>query len=186
MLRITVFRLPSKALRVGPLRPGVSIIAPPIREFSASPTTEDASPTVGDRIINITFVDHTGHRATFPSRWGAGRSLFDAAFDAGVDLGPSPSVGLPYYNYRSETWREPVFGEGAGSGIDHVLLPGKWYSLVEEEGYPKSEGENDALQQYWDDEDLTESSRLASQIILTPNMEGINVFIPDGVAHDCF
>uniref|UniRef100_A0A7S1BA06 Uncharacterized protein n=1 Tax=Corethron hystrix TaxID=216773 RepID=A0A7S1BA06_9STRA len=145
----------------------------------------ESSPSIADRIINITFVDHTGARATVPARWGSGRTLYDAASDAGVDLGPQPSVGLPTHIQRSDTWREPVFGEGPGSGIDHVLLPGKWFHLVEAEGCPRTEVELDCLQAYWDDEDITESSRLSSQIILNGSMDGMNVFVPDGVTYDC-
>ena len=41
------------------------------------------------------------------------------------------------------------------------------------------------LEQYWEEEDLTEgASRLASQIRVVREMEGMTVYIPDGLADD--
>ena len=39
----------------------------------------------------------------------------------------------------------------------------------------------DCRRSYWDAEDITGSSRLASQITLTRELDGIQIFIPDGI-----
>ena len=46
---------------------------------------------------------------------------------------------------------------------------------------PRSEWELELLASYWDDDDITPASRLGSQIEMTKALDGIQVFVPDGI-----
>ena len=82
---------------------------------------------------------------------------------------------------HSETWTEDLFGEGACTGFDHVKIPKQYQPLLSE----MNDQERFMLDSYWETDDLTEgASRLASQITVGREMEGMVVYIPDGLADD--
>ena len=61
----------------------------------------------------------------------------------GIDIGPA-STAAPFEAVRSETWTEPLFGEGSTSGFDHVLLTGNGVDTAP----PKNHVEERMLQHY--------------------------------------
>lgn len=130
--------------------------------------------TVADVTVNITFIDHEGSRVIVPGR--AGQTVADVAQLHGIDIGPI-SIGAPRKVVHSSSWSEDLFGEGAGLGFDHVQVPPAWLEKLP----PRSDQEDDLLHLYWDPEDLTDSSRLASQLVLRKDLDGIQIYIPDGI-----
>jgi len=129
--------------------------------------------------VNLTFIDHTGVRVTVAGR--RGMTLYDIASAHQIDLGPL-SIAGDVMRYNSSEWHEDVYGEGVGTAFDHVMLNNDWSDLVK----PKDEIERMLLDAYWDEEDISEeNSRLASQIVVTKEMEGLSVYVPDGLPDDC-
>jgi hypothetical protein len=97
----------------------------------------------------------------------------------GIDIGPA-SNGAVYEKVRSDTWTEPLYGEGPTSGFDHVLLTGNGVETAP----PKNHVEERMLNEYWEDDELYPESRLASVIILTKEMDGMTVYVPDRIVDD--
>lgn len=97
----------------------------------------------------------------------------------GIELGPSSVGGLPETK-RTELWTEPTFGEGVNSGFDHVVLVGKGVETAP----PKTPIEEQMLDDYWDDDEIFEGSRLASAVALTKEMDGMIVYVPDRLCDD--
>lgn len=87
------------------------------------------------------------------------------------------TVGGPPQNTHSERWTEPVFGEGPTSGYDHVVLSNTGGATME----PITRAESRMLEDYWDFDELYPESRLASQIKLTKEMDGMIVYVPPRV-----
>ena len=97
----------------------------------------------------------------------------------GIEIGPS-SVGAAPEVARTETWIEPTFGEGTTSGYDHVVLVGKG----SDKAAHKTPVEEQMLDDYWDWDEIFEGSRLASQVTLTKDMDGMSVYVPDRIVDD--
>lgn len=133
--------------------------------------------TVAEVTVKITFIDHEGSRAVVPGR--VGMSVAQVAELHGIDIGPT-SMGAPRSVVHSPNWTEDLFGEGASLGYDHVQIPPTWLEKLP----PRTDHESELLNTYWDPEDLSASSRLASQITLNKDLDGIQIFIPDGVPAD--
>mmetsp|Transcript_6893 Transcript_6893/g.8937 ORF Transcript_6893/g.8937 Transcript_6893/m.8937 type:complete len:167 (-) Transcript_6893:161-661(-) len=138
-----------------------------------------ATPSVHDLLINLTIVDPSGARKKIKGL--IGKTLYENCEMHGIDLGPA-SISGKWETRRSETWLEPTFGEGACAGFDHVVLTGKGASAV---CHPVSRPEQFMLNDYWDETDLYEGSRLASNVWLNKEMEGMVVFVPDRLEDDC-
>ena len=145
--------------------PAVSIDSPPGSTF--------------DKVVKITIIDPSGARRVIPGY--VGQSLYDACDMNNVDLGPS-SVCAPQQKIRSSTWTEPLYGEGATSGFDHVMLQGgnKGVELVE----PPHSNEIKMLEAYWDEDEIFPESRLASQVEINGDMDGMVVYVPDRLVDD--
>jgi hypothetical protein len=97
----------------------------------------------------------------------------------GIDLGPA-SVGGAVEAIRSDTWTEPLYGEGPSTGYDHVLLVGNGVDTAA----PITHKEVAALGDYWDDDEIFPESRLATQVIITKQMDGMTVYVPDRIVDD--
>lgn len=132
---------------------------------------------MADITVNLTFIDHEGSRATVPGR--VGQTVSDVAQMHGIDIGPTANGGVRE-RANSEVWQEDLFGEGATLGYDHVQLPPTWLAKIP----PRTEWELELLASYWDDDDITPASRLGSQIELNMALDGIQVFVPDGIPTD--
>lgn len=61
-----------------------------------------------------------------------------------------------------------------------MIVPKSHYHLLP----PKRPDETQQLQQYPFPEDMTDTSRLACQVVLTKGMDGMVVYIPDGPPSD--
>ncbi|KAL9189019.1 hypothetical protein ACHAXT_011509 [Thalassiosira profunda] len=162
------------ANRLTAARRALSAAAPAV----ASPSTE-GPPSVFDKIVKITIIDPSGARRIIPAM--VGQTLYDACDMNGVLLGPA-SVGTAQHKIRSDTWTEPLFGEGAGSGFDHVLLQGDNEGVQAAE--PAYSEEIKCLGQYWDEDEIFPESRLASMVEINDKMEGMVVYVPDRLVDD--
>jgi hypothetical protein len=96
-----------------------------------------------------------------------------------IELGPH-SIGGPGEMRRSDTWVEPLYGEGATSGFDHVVLAGPGIHT----GPQKTEQEQSMIDQYWDFDEIYDDSRLACCVQLTKEMNGMIVYVPDRLVDD--
>ena len=108
-----------------------------------------------------------------------GKSLYEICEMQGIDIGPS-SIAAPPEVKRTDTWHEPTFGEWTSSGFDHVVLVGKGSETADR----KTPIEQQMLEDYWDWDELFEGSRLASTVMLTKEMDGMTVYVPDRIVDD--
>ena len=136
-------------------------------------------PSVFDKIVRVTIIDPSGARRIIPAY--VGQSLYAACELNGVDLGPA-SFGAPQQKVRSDTWTEPLYGEGANSGFDHVLLQGGNEGVAQAE--PPHSNETAMLEKYWDDDEIFPESRLASMVEINDKMDGMVVYVPDRLVDD--
>lgn len=97
-----------------------------------------------------------------------------------IDIGPA-SVGSLPETARTETWYEPTFGEGPCSGFDHVVLTGSGANTATR----KTPIEEQMIEEYWDVDEIFETSRLASAVVLNKEMDGMIVYVPDRIVEDC-
>lgn len=67
-----------------------------------------------------------------------------------------------------------MFGDGPTSWQSHVVLPKEWYAKAN----PIMYAEQDVLNRM-DEQDLTPTSRLATEVILTKDLDGMIVYVPD-------
>lgn len=105
-----------------------------------------------------------------------GTTLYEACETNEVELGPA-SHGGPSQIVHSERWTEPVFGEGPTSGYDHVVVSNVGNAAMS----PMTRPERRMLEDYWDFDELFPESRLASQIKLSKEMDGMIVYVPPRV-----
>jgi hypothetical protein len=108
-----------------------------------------------------------------------GKSIYEIAEMNNIELGPS-SVGGAIEAIRSDTWTEPLYGEGPTTGYDHVLIVGNGA----ETATPMTDIELKRLQDYWEEDEIFPESRLASQVQVTSQMEGMTVYVPDRIVDD--
>ncbi|GMH52981.1 hypothetical protein TrRE_jg6321 [Triparma retinervis] len=127
----------------------------------------------------ITFIDHSGARVTVPGIVGS--TVYDVASTHKIDLGPS-SLGATVENVHNERWTEDLFGEGVTTAFDHIKIPRAYQGIVGR----MTKQEEMMLDQYWDEEEISaEASRLACMVKVTKEMDGMSIFIPDGLPDDC-
>lgn len=145
---------------------------------SKAPATATPAPrTVADITVTLNFIDPSGARRRVPGL--IGKNLWETCMLHGIDVGPS-SCGSPTEAVRSDTWTEPLYGEGTTTGFDHVLLSGNGVETAR----PRDWREEEMLHEYWDEDEVFPESRLASQVRLTSAMDGMNVYIPDRLVDD--
>jgi hypothetical protein len=124
--------------------------------------------------VHITFIDHEGSRAVVPGR--VGMTVSEVAELHGIDIGPTAVAGV-VERVNTDAWTEDLFGEGASLGYDHVKIPPAWGAKLP----PRNAWELELLRNYWDEDDITPVSRLGSQLPLTKDLDGIQIYIPDGI-----
>lgn len=145
--------------------------------YSVPAPSDGSTPTVYDSLVRITFLDDEGNRRVVPGI--VGKTLWETAVMHGIDIGPS-SCGGPVEAVRSDTWTEPLYGEGTTTGFDHVVLGGNGVDKAK----PMDKSERRMLHEYWAEDELFPESRLASQIVLVKEMDGMNVYLPPRLCDD--
>mmetsp|Transcript_20228 Transcript_20228/g.29614 ORF Transcript_20228/g.29614 Transcript_20228/m.29614 type:complete len:169 (+) Transcript_20228:95-601(+) len=147
------------------------------RAFASAVADATGAPSVMDSIVHLNFVDPSGARREVPGF--VGKSIYETCEMNGIELGPA-SVGGAVEAVRSDTWTEPLYGEGPTTGYDHILLVGKGA----ETAAPITYKEVAAMQDYWDSDEIFPESRLATQVVLTKEMNGMTVYVPDRLVDD--
>ncbi|GMI47352.1 hypothetical protein TrCOL_g11220 [Triparma columacea] len=138
-----------------------------------------APPSVSSSAVNITFIDHSGARVTVPGLVGS--TVYDVAATHKIDLGPA-SKGAIVEAVHNERWTEDLYGEGVTTAFDHIKIPRVYQGIVGR----MTKQEEMMLDQYWDEEEISpEASRLASMVKVTKEMDGMSIYIPDGLPDDC-
>lgn len=176
MLRLTSTRIINQSLKSFRRTPSANVTI--TASFSANAPTTVSIPSVNDVIVKLTFIDPSGARRSVPGY--VGKNIHETCIMHGIDIGPS-SCGGAVETVQSDTWTEPLYGEGTGTGFDHVLLTGNGVETAK----PMDWVEKHLLETYWDDEEIFPESRLASQVVLTKAMDGMIVYVPDRLVDDC-
>jgi len=96
-----------------------------------------------------------------------------------IDIGPSSQGAAPEIA-RTERWIEPTFGEGTTSGYDHVVLVGNGADTASR----MTPIERQMIDDHWDWDEIFAGSRLASAVVLTKEMDGMTVYVPDRIVDD--
>ena len=94
-----------------------------------------------------------------------------------IDLEPASDGATPE-EVRSMTWTKPMCGEGPASGFDHVLITGNGAHMAK----PKTHNEEEAISDYWDDDEIFPESQLVTQVVLKKEMDEMTVFVPHCLA----
>lgn len=105
-----------------------------------------------------------------------GRNLWDTCMLHKIDVGPA-SYGGAISAIRSDTWTEPLFGEGPGCGYDMVVLSGNGTDNIP----PREENEMRQMRAYWQEWEIWPESRLSCCITLTKDMNGMVIYVPPRV-----
>ena len=87
--------------------------------------------------------------------------------------------GVTHQYRRSQRWVEDAYGEGPSSWASHVVIPKEWYEKLPVPMYAETEMLN-----LIDEEDRTPNSRLATEITLTKDLDGMTVYVPDPPPND--
>jgi len=76
--------------------------------------------------------------------------------------------------FNSDRWTEMVFGEGPQSWQSHVIFPRDWFAKL-----PKATTRETEILKRLPESVITPTSRLATQILLTRDLNGLVVLVPD-------
>lgn len=82
--------------------------------------------------------------------------------------------------HKEGGWYEPKYGEGAQCHYCHVIIPKAHASSLP----PKRADESEQLATYPFPEDMADTSRLACQVKVSRDMDGMIVYVPDGPPSD--
>eukprot|EP00602_Paraphysomonas_sp_CaronLab_P002529 CAMPEP_0185017538 /NCGR_PEP_ID=MMETSP1103-20130426/484_1 /TAXON_ID=36769 /ORGANISM="Paraphysomonas bandaiensis, Strain Caron Lab Isolate" /LENGTH=95 /DNA_ID=CAMNT_0027546995 /DNA_START=161 /DNA_END=445 /DNA_ORIENTATION=+ len=83
-------------------------------------------------MVNLTFVDEEGNRATVQGR--VGQTLLEAALMHKVDIADHCGGGAgPQQVHRTDDWLEDTYGQGPGCYACHVKIPSSFHHLLPKE-----------------------------------------------------
>ena len=130
-------------------------------------------PRASDVSVKVNLQLHGGEQRSFIGR--VGDTMTNAAAANGVDeLGTDDFGGGATTDIvHNDTWTEQLFGEGPQSVLSHVILTEEWAAKVPA---PLS-GEAKVLSGL-DADERKSNSRIASEIRLTKELDGITCFVP--------
>ncbi|KAL0591442.1 hypothetical protein ABG067_001040 [Albugo candida] len=128
-----------------------------------------------DNLVGVTLIDYSGNRQYVQGR--VGQTLCQACQMSKIDLlkDDSNGGGDRHSAVRSDYYTESLFGEGSVSPISHVIVSNEWMSRL-----PRpNDQEQQILDVYVPAEDRSSNSRLGTEIILTEEMDGLVVAVPE-------
>jgi len=138
-----------------------------------------ALPYVADRVVRFTLVDYKGEARSYAGLSGQRLSEAAAMYPDSPLADDSRGGGLPAQRVNSATWTEDVFGEGPISSLAHVVFRQDWYAKL-----PAPMPHEAALLGDLDPADRTPYSRLATEIVLSKDLDGVVIYVPDTVPVD--
>ncbi|KDO23459.1 hypothetical protein SPRG_11382 [Saprolegnia parasitica CBS 223.65] len=137
---------------------------------------------VRDHLVAVTLLDYEGSRHIIQGR--VGQTLFEACQLSGLDIVKDDSLGgggATYSAVRTPEFTESLFGEGPSSPLSHVVVSNEWVHKLP----VPSEREARILEDV-PEEDLTKNSRLGTEIILTKDLDGLVVAVPEAPPVETF
>eukprot|EP00949_MAST-11_sp_MAST-11-sp1_P002547 g2547.t1 len=132
-------------------------------------------PSAEDVAVRVTLIDFYGKQHKICGR--VGQTLVDvcAANDLGEVLECDASGGGHRYSFvHNDRWTEDKFGEGPQSALSHVVVSNEWYQKL-----PSPLPHEVSMLEDMDEGVLTPNSRLGSEIVLTSDLNGMTVYVPD-------
>ncbi|KAF0682566.1 Aste57867_25364 [Aphanomyces stellatus] len=130
---------------------------------------------VRDQIVSVTLLDWEGSRHILQGR--VGQSLWEASRLAGFDFIKDDSLGgggAAYSAVRTPEFTESLFGEGPSSPLSHVVVSNEWVSKL-----PAPTDREVRILEDVPEDDWTKNSRLATEIILTKDLDGLVIAVPE-------
>jgi hypothetical protein len=137
---------------------------------------------VRDSLISVTLLDWEGSRHVIQGR--VGQNLHEACRLAGLDLIKDDSLGGgggKYCAYRTPEFTEDLFGEGPQSPLSHIVISNEWVHKL-----PAPSAREARILEDVRDGELTENSRLATEIILAKDLDGLVVAVPEAPPFETF
>jgi len=140
----------------------------------------DPVPSLEESLVRITFSDSNGHKTTLAGYVGMTLAQVPRLHNVEHKVLVSESSEVdpdPFSVQATENWKEDVFGEGLDTYHTHVLVQPAWIEKMP----PIEPDEEDMLEkmEYLGRYERTPESRIASVIVLTKEMDGLEVFVPD-------
>ena len=132
-------------------------------------------PRASDVAVSVNLKFHGGEVARITGR--VGQSIVDACAAHGIEelYADDGGGGAITDIVHRDSWTEQTFGEGPQSVVSHVILTNDWVDKVP----PPLTGEETILKHSLDEgERRGANSRLASEITLTKELDGITCFVP--------
>ena len=119
-------------------------------------------------------MDYQGQQEIIAGR--VGQTLMEAcvANNCRMLVDDSDGGGAVYSVIRNPQFTEDLFGEGPVSPVAHVVVANEWMSKLP----PPSDAETRVLQLV-PQGDLSSNSRLATEIALTKDLDGLAVAVPE-------
>ncbi|RHY97381.1 hypothetical protein DYB35_006320 [Aphanomyces astaci] len=137
---------------------------------------------VRDQIVSVTLLDWEGSRHVVQGR--VGQSLFEASRLSGLDIIQDDTLGgggAAYSAIRTPEFTENLFGEGPASFLSHVVVSNEWVDKL-----PLPTDREVRILEDVPEDDWTKNSRLATEIILTKDLEGLVVAVPEAQPIETF
>ncbi len=129
--------------------------------------------TVDDKKVNVTFIQLDGSRVTVPGLVGQNLVEVAAAHDI-VLHNLCGGGGDPIGKKRSSRWMETLFGAGPSCNSCMVILRKQYYDML-----PRPFEKEVRLMEDCQEDYVTGSSRLGCQVVLTKEMDGIQILLPE-------
>nr|CCA16715.1 conserved hypothetical protein [Albugo laibachii Nc14]CCA21820.1 conserved hypothetical protein [Albugo laibachii Nc14] len=139
------------------------------------PPSDISTSKVSDIVVGVTLIDYSGNRQYVQGR--VGQTLCQACQMNDIDLlkDDSNGGGDVHSAVRSDYYTESLFGEGSVSPTSHVIVSNEWMPRL-----PRpNDQEQHILDVYVPEEDRSANSRLGTEIILTKDMDGLVVAVPE-------
>lgn len=132
------------------------------------------APLVSDHIVRVTLMNYEGDQHVISGR--VGQTLMSACEENGNKwlIDDSNGGGGVYSVYRNPIFTEELFGEGCVSPLAHVVVANEWVSKLQ----APSEREEHVLKLV-PAQDITPNSRLATEIVLSKDLDGLAVAVPE-------
>lgn len=151
-----------------------------IRAVSQRPacaTFSSSAPSVEDITVQVNFMTEEGNRTTVPGL--EGMSIHEVATMHNIDIGHQ-LCGSAVNKIHSDTWTEDLFGEGPQLGFDHIMISPADQAKIP----PRLPTELELLRGVWDEDEISDNSRLSCMVVLSKDMDGMTVYVPDRVPDD--
>lgn len=128
-----------------------------------------------DDMVRVTFINYEGERNTLAGLVGQNLLQICHAHQRPDVLDDFYiSEAKPCSIVHNERWIEDTFAEGCDSGATHVVVPREWFEKI-----PKADMREQIVINELDLEVKSKFSRIGTQIVMTKELDGLTVYVPD-------